>query len=177
MKKVDDLLKEALSAMEWAGVCTEKGGLCDDIRAFQKAKKEFLSLHGNAEDLWVEQVDYLNCPHCAGSGHIEGVPDGTSKDVPEPDFGNIEVIGQLHPNGLFEGPMPMHLPFPIKLYAKPYPRKPMTDFREYFEEMHSQLQEDYGDNASIFEAGFKEGARWVQLDHGPFKRHQVIGGE
>ena len=60
--------------------------------------------------------------------------------------------------------------------TKTAPKKAMTDFREYFEEMHSQLQEDYGNNVHIFEEGFKQGARWVQMDHSPFKWHHGIGG-
>lgn len=40
------------------------------------------------------------------------------KDDRETDFGIMEFIGQLHPNGLLDGDMPMHLPFPIKLYAR-----------------------------------------------------------
>ena len=34
MSKENELLKEALSAMEWAGVCVGEGGLCEDIRAY-----------------------------------------------------------------------------------------------------------------------------------------------
>ena len=29
------------------------------------------------------------------------------------------LLGYLHPNGVFDGPMPMHLVFPIALYAHP----------------------------------------------------------
>lgn len=113
--------------------------------------------HIDSIKFFEEILDHLSC--------IEN-----SENYTRSENVHMDLIGELHPNGIFNGPLPTHLPFPIKLYAKPYPLKPMTDFREYFEEMHSQLEEDYGDNVHIFEAGFKQGARWVQLDHGPWRK-------
>lgn len=66
---------------------------------------EELEIHGEVStwDLIKEIRDFL---------------DAEQSNDPETDFGMMEFIGQLHPNGLLDGDMPMHLPFPIKLYAR-----------------------------------------------------------
>ena len=75
-------------------------------------------------------------------------------DAPRKD----EFLGYLHPNGVFDGPMPMHLVFPIALYAHP-PTKtaPMTD-----EEIESACPYD----DENFKEGFFEGIRFAEWHHG-----------
>ena len=70
-----------------------------------------------------------------------------------------ELIGLLHPNGRLEligDELPMHLAFPVKLYAQPS-RKPMTE---------EEIDEELETNEYYCAKSFADGVRWAEKHHG-----------